>query len=680
VFDMADICPITQFTEEQQKRWPNLHNSLTGQLQLPTVTEIPQDALAKLNDDVNEMLHKQLENNKWDKSREQLFGFLKQILEYKFPGSKLNKFGSSVTGLSLAQGDLDLCLEIPGKVPDRIFSRIGKTLRTHGYVDVVVISHAKVPIVKCRDAKTGIPLDISVNNTLALHNTQLLKTYSMQDSRVSQAILAIKYWAMCRDVSDAPSGTLSSYSWSILGIQSMQMTSPPLVANVQAGKKRNVLHVEGVDYDVTIHPNPKSLLKKLNQQSLGEIVVNFFGTFANWNWESNICSIRNGAALSREEKGWLEQDPTAIDIIANGDSMRVGKHSLPIEDPFDLKRDLSTVLRAEGIMDIKEEILRMWFGICEGHSWKELCTLRNPDKHISDEKLDLFHDLRGKTKVEITATITDYTTQLEQIENKITVCIDERKKAQKIPQLKKRRNEIHQKILIPTYSIEVELSRVYQRLIGEVDIFRVPSILTEETDFSLFFELQQMLPKAREADKLHDEFIELIKRHNEMQSTLAIGSKGQSVKALKSAISKANTSETFTNLTSHIILYLNELNMEKIKIKRELGRLKSWLKYCEDDKSQQSRKSRSKSSNYSKNSKSNKKSYAEVKSKMESGEGLSIAELNILLNNGGLFSKEKPKDKSSPKNKYSRSKKKNNSNDLSAHRGSRGRSKNVHKE
>ena len=76
---MADVCPITDFTEEQQKRWPNLHNSLTGQLKLPTAAEIPQDALAKLNDDVTEMLRKQLENNKWDRSREQLFTFMKQI-------------------------------------------------------------------------------------------------------------------------------------------------------------------------------------------------------------------------------------------------------------------------------------------------------------------------------------------------------------------------------------------------------------------------------------------------------------------------------------------------------------------------------------------------------------------------------------------------------------------------
>ena len=370
---MNEVCPITYFTEEQQKRWPNLHNSLIGQLEFPTVTEIPPDALATLNNDVNEMLRKQLELSKRDRSREKLFVFLKQILEYRFPGSKLDKFGSSVTGLSLAQGDIDLCLQIPGKVPHKVFNKIGKLLRLHDFVDIIVIPHAKVPIVKCRDGKTGISLDISVNNTLALQNTQLLKTYSMQDSRVSQAILAIKHWAMCRDVSDAPSGTLSSYSWSILCIQSMQMSSPPLVANVQTGKKRNIQYVEGDDYDVTIHPNPKSLLKQQNQQNLGEIIAHFFETFAKWNWDLDICSIRNGTALSREQKGWLEQDPTAIDIIINEESMRVGKHSLSIEDPFDLKRDLSTVLRAEGIMDIREEILRMWFGICEGYSWKELC-------------------------------------------------------------------------------------------------------------------------------------------------------------------------------------------------------------------------------------------------------------------------------------------------------------------
>lgn len=677
---MSDICPLTQLTGEQQKRWPNLHNSLIGELEFPSAAEIPAQSIAKLNDDINDMLVQQHEKNKKDKSRDNLFEFLKQILEYRFPGSKLDKFGSTVTGLSLAQGDLDLCLQISGTVPHKIFNKIGKVLRRHDFVDVVIIPHAKVPIVKCRDANTGIPLDISVNNTLALHNTQLLKTYSMQDPRVSQAILAIKYWATCRDVSDAPAGTLSSYSWSLLSIQAMQMASPPIVANVQSGAKRNIQHVEGDDYDITIHPNPKNLLKQQNQQNLGEIIVGFFETFANWDWDADICSIRNGTALSREDKGWSQQEPTALQIITSDQPRRVGKHSMAIEDPFDLKRDLSTVLRAEGIMDIREEILRMWFGICQGQSWKQLCQLRNPDSHISDERLDLFHDLRGKDESEINASITSHNIKLEQVEKKIELCADERKKIQKIPQLTNLRDEIQRKILIPTYRIEAELMRIYQRLTGEVDIFRVPSILTEENDFALFFELQEMLPKAREADKLHSEFIELVKQNNTTHASLSDKADDNSLQALKDAISKANNSDKFSINTNIISRYLEDLNQERRRINRELGRLKSWLKYCTDIK-QQSKKSKSKANHsQSKWTKVSKKSYSEVKTKMESGQGLSLAELNILLNNGGLFSKQKTQSNNSPKKKYTRVKRSNSANDVSAHRGSRGRSKNVRKE
>jgi len=673
---MSDICPITQFSLEQQKRWPNLHNALIGELEFPTAAEIPQEALARLNDDVTEMLRKQLEHNKKDKSRTKLFKFLKQLLESRFPGSTLDKFGSSVTGLSLAQGDLDLCLQISGTVPKKIFNKIGKLLRQYDFVDIVVIPHAKVPIVKCRDAKTGIPLDISVNNTLALHNTQLLKTYSMQDARVSQAILAIKYWAMCRDVSDAPAGTLSSYSWSLMSIQSMQMTTPPLVANVQSGKKRNIQNVEGDEYDVTIHPNPKNLLKQQNQQTLGEIIVHFFETFANWDWANDICSIRNGAPLSRDEKNWIEHDPTAIDIIINDESKRVGKHSLPIEDPFDLKRDLSTVLRAEGVMDIHEEILRMWFGICNGDSWQQLCELRNPETHVSDKQLDLFHDLRGKGKEEVNASIKINTTQLEEVENKIIICLEERKKVQKIPEIATLRDEIQKKILIPTYRIEEELSRIYERLTGEVDIFRVPSILTEENDFSLFFELQEMLPKAREADKLHGQFIELVKNQNNSE----LSTSTDSASAIKNNISKENNSDTFFSSSNLITRYLEELNLEKRKIKRELGRLKSWLKHSESIKKQYSIKSYSKNFNKSNYKTFSKKDIAKVQSKMESGEGLSLSELNILLSKGSIFTEIEKQNKHSPKKKYSRAKRSNSARDLTAHRGTRSRSKNSRKE
>jgi hypothetical protein len=111
-----------------------------------------------------------------------------------------------------------------------------------------------------------------------------------------------------------------------------------------------------------------------------------------------------------------------------------------------------------------------------------------------------------------------------------------------------------------------------------------------------------------------------------------------------------------------------------------LGRLKSWLKYCEGIKNQKSNKSKSKRSRSSNNRKISAKEIAEVQLKMESGEGLSLSELSILLSNGGLFSQQKTDDNNSPKKKYSRTKRSKSPGEFSAHRGSRGRSKNVRKE
>ena len=46
---------------------------------------------------------------------------------------------------------------------------------------VQTISRAKVPIVKFVDPRSGLNVDISINNTLALYNTKLLSTYANLD-------------------------------------------------------------------------------------------------------------------------------------------------------------------------------------------------------------------------------------------------------------------------------------------------------------------------------------------------------------------------------------------------------------------------------------------------------------------------------------------------------------------
>lgn len=111
------------------------------------------------------------------------------------------------------------------------------------FVNVTAVPFARVPIVTGTvlvptEGDSGAPVhidfDISVNNTLALHNTDLLRTYAQLDSRCAQFLLwgcghcdegllvrisgsvrplvfVLKHWAKARKLNSAPAGTLSSY-------------------------------------------------------------------------------------------------------------------------------------------------------------------------------------------------------------------------------------------------------------------------------------------------------------------------------------------------------------------------------------------------------------------------------------------------------------------------------------
>ena len=63
--------------------------------------------------------------------------------------------------------------------------------------------HAKVPIVKLWDPEFDVACDMNVNNTLALENTKMIKTYVEIDPRVRPLAMILKYWTKRRILNDA---------------------------------------------------------------------------------------------------------------------------------------------------------------------------------------------------------------------------------------------------------------------------------------------------------------------------------------------------------------------------------------------------------------------------------------------------------------------------------------------
>ena len=68
---------------------------------------------------------------------------------------------------------------------------------------VVCVPHAKVPIVKFWDPELELACDMNVNNTLALENTRMIKTYVEIDERVRPLAMIVKQWTKRRILNDA---------------------------------------------------------------------------------------------------------------------------------------------------------------------------------------------------------------------------------------------------------------------------------------------------------------------------------------------------------------------------------------------------------------------------------------------------------------------------------------------
>ena len=98
----------------------------------------------------------------------------------------------------------------------------------------VRILDARVPILKLQHRATGIECDMCVDNTLAIRNTLLLRTYASIDPRVRGLVFAVKRWAKAREIGDAHRSTLSSYAHTLTVIFYLQVgCSPPVLPSLQ---------------------------------------------------------------------------------------------------------------------------------------------------------------------------------------------------------------------------------------------------------------------------------------------------------------------------------------------------------------------------------------------------------------------------------------------------------------
>uniref|UniRef100_A0A674JVM0 RNA uridylyltransferase n=1 Tax=Terrapene triunguis TaxID=2587831 RepID=A0A674JVM0_9SAUR len=274
-----------------------------------------------------------------DQAREHIRQNLESFIRQEFPGTRLNLFGSSKNGFGFKQSDLDICMTIDGLETSegldciRIIEELARVLKKHsGLRNVLPITTAKVPIVKFFHVRSGLEVDISLYNTLALHNTRLLSSYAAIDSRVKYLCYTMKVFTKMCDIGDASRGSLSSYAYTLMVLYFLQQRNPPVIPVLQEMYKEpkkpeilvdgwNVYFFDKIDELPACWSDYDS-----NTESVGELWLGLLRFYTEeFDFKEHVICIRRKNLLTTFKKQWTSK-------------------YIVIEDPFDLNHNLGAGL------------------------------------------------------------------------------------------------------------------------------------------------------------------------------------------------------------------------------------------------------------------------------------------------------------------------------------------------
>ncbi|KAJ4323190.1 hypothetical protein N0V84_004453 [Fusarium piperis] len=179
----------------------------------------------------------------------------------------------------------------------------------------------------------GVQCDINFSAHLALHNTALLRCYSLTDPRVRPMVLFVKHWAKMRGINSGYRGTLSSYGYVLMVLHylvnvaepfvspNLQQLAPPLPQGLSPVELEKATLCRG--HDIRFWRNEEEILglaqaNQLNHNNatIGHLLRGFFEYYAHstmlstssnrgFDWGRDVLSLRTpGGLLTKQKKGW----------------------------------------------------------------------------------------------------------------------------------------------------------------------------------------------------------------------------------------------------------------------------------------------------------------------------------------------------------------------------------------
>jgi hypothetical protein len=195
----------------------------------------------------------------------------------------------------------------------------------------------------------SIGMDISVNASTPLHSAMLLTECGQLEPRAKELIMLVRRWTRDRGVAHAAKGHLSHYGWSLLTIYFLQVHETShgfLLPCLEGFEKSGSLLGEksqGLKWK-----SARGGASHVSVAALFKAFVHFYAS--EFDWRKEAVSVRLGKRCAPS---------LALPLHLVEDlGLPAATVAPSIEDPFNVKRNVSMCMTGSGLLRMREELAR----------------------------------------------------------------------------------------------------------------------------------------------------------------------------------------------------------------------------------------------------------------------------------------------------------------------------------
>ncbi|KAG0091474.1 hypothetical protein BGZ93_007876 [Podila epicladia] len=351
---------------------------LQGLLDLPTALATDK-AICAVTTAADALFKAQVPSDRYKVLRSDLIKRLQKIIDKTFPGSQLRieAFGSYASGLGSDTSDADLCITRDNFDRYARYNNlrvISVALRNGGMTKILPILNARVPIVKFMDPFSKINCDVNCNHVLGVHNSELIRCYTMIDPRVKPMVYNVKALVKAHGINDSSQGTLSSYAYVMMILGFLQAQEPPILPSLQAQPKERLTELfvqldhEGrggkdlidcsFDHDIDRYRN----FGAANTKSVGQLLIEFFEFYCRYfDYRTLEVNVRLGGY--RIQKEVLKRRSSGRKQLLPGQ----GEKKLIVMDPFILDRNVAGSCNGRHLTHVWRTFQWLYYQLSLGH-------------------------------------------------------------------------------------------------------------------------------------------------------------------------------------------------------------------------------------------------------------------------------------------------------------------------